>query len=249
MVVGHLAVAQKIDYKSGVLRVDGSEVAKIVKIKDKENFGLTSTYEVFSPDGEKLIIATIATEFAERANDNSSYYYNFSFLTTNQTAIFTLNKLGTEKSLATLIGQGGIVVNNRLDHKMLNEFIAKKSKNPPVAIEYELVQRPNLGSVRMQGNQIIQGLTHIGFFKDVTGKTEYDTYEFSTAMGLVVARASFKGGYNAQSCLLTTLKDNQTRNVAIATAGTYRIPERDGVDRNEMALIRIANWLTQNGYL
>lgn len=53
-------MAQKVNYKSGLLQVDEKDIAKIVRIKDKEGFGLTSTYELYSMSGEKLIIATIA---------------------------------------------------------------------------------------------------------------------------------------------------------------------------------------------
>lgn len=44
VLMGIPALAQKVNYKSGLLQVDGINVAKIVKIKDKDNFGITSTY-------------------------------------------------------------------------------------------------------------------------------------------------------------------------------------------------------------
>lgn len=242
-------MAQKVAVKDGTIQVDGKELAKIVKIKDKENFGLTSTYEVYALNGEKLIIAAIATDFAENSNNNGSYYYRLSFLTNQQQAIFRLSKLGPEKSLASLIGQSGIIVNNQIDPKMFTEFLAKKSVNPPIAMEYKLVERNHLGTPYIKGKQIYQGLTLIGEFKDISTRPEYDTYEFSTAMGLVVARVNFTGGINAQNFVVTTYKDKVTTQINIPTQGKYSISQQPGVDRNEMALIRIADWLAKNWYL
>lgn len=73
-------LAQKIDYKSGLLPVDGKDLDKLVKIKDKGDFGLTSTYELQSMSGETLIIARLATNFVPDRNDNSAFYYQFTFL-------------------------------------------------------------------------------------------------------------------------------------------------------------------------
>jgi hypothetical protein len=56
-------MAQKVDYKSGVLNVDGKDIANITKIKDKGSFGLTSTYELSSIAGVKLIIVALATDY------------------------------------------------------------------------------------------------------------------------------------------------------------------------------------------
>lgn len=247
--VSQLLMAQKVALKDGTIQVDGNELAKIVKIKDKENFGLTSTYEVYALNGEKLIIATIATDFAENKNDNSSYYYRLSFLTNNQQAIFRLNKLGPEKSLANLIAQSGIIVNNQIDPKIFTEFIARKSVNPEIVMEYKLVERDHLGTPYIKGKQIYQGLTLIGEFKDISSRSEYDTYEFYTAMGLLVAQVNFEGGINAQRFMVTTYKNKHTTPVSIPTQGKYSIAQREGVDRNEMALVRIADWLAKNWYL
>ncbi len=38
------AFAQKVDYKSGVLSVDGQQIGTVTKTKDAGSFGLTSTY-------------------------------------------------------------------------------------------------------------------------------------------------------------------------------------------------------------
>lgn len=237
-----LLMAQKVDYKDGLLKVDDKEVAKIVKIKDQGSFGLTSTYEVLALTGDKLIIATLATDFAERQNDNSTYYYRFSFMANQQQAIFRLSKLGPEKSLAKLIGQSGIVVNNQIDQTLLNEFIAKKSANPPVVAEYKIVERNHLGTPYIKGNQIYQGLTLIGQFKDITSSNAFDTYEFITPAGLVVAKVSFTGGINAQDFVAIITKDRSTQRVNIPTKGRYGVlAQREGVDRNEMTLVRIAD--------
>jgi hypothetical protein len=249
LLVSQSLMAQKVSVKDETIQVDGNALAKIVKIKDKENFGLTSTYEIYALNGDKLIVAAIATDFAENSNNNGSYYYRLSFLTNQQQAIFKLSKLGPEKSLATLIGQSGIIVNNQIDPKMFTEFLAKKSVNPPIAMEYKLVERNHLGTPYIKGKQIYQGLTLIGEFTDISTRPEYDTYEFSTAMGLVVARVNFTGGINAQNFVVTTYKDKATTRIDIPTQGKYSISQQPGVDRNEMALVRIADWLAKNWYL
>ncbi len=51
--------AQEVEYKKGIISVDGNEYAK-VEVK-KENFGLTKNFEVFSMSGKKLIIAAPQT--------------------------------------------------------------------------------------------------------------------------------------------------------------------------------------------
>lgn len=238
--------AQKVDYKDDIIKVDGKEVAKVVKIKDKANMGLTSTYELHSLKGEKLIIAAITTEFEEAWNDNSSYYYRFSFLTADQTAIFALGKLSTEKSFAKLIGQSGIVVNDSLDYNKLAEFIATKSRNPKRIVNYDLVRRNMLFPVFAKpDNSILQGTTLIGKFKDMSKRPDVDTYEFMLPDGLIVARISFRGGNNARNFIVHTSRDNYTRAVIL--------PDGDKImassERNLVVLQRLARWLVEAKYL
>ena len=243
--------AQKVDYKSGLINVEGKDLAKVVKIKDKGSFGLTSTFELYSMSGEKLVIATIATDFDEDKSDNSSYFYRFSFLTANQVAIFTLNKLGAEKAFAKLIGQSGILVNDQVDPKQLSEFIATKSRNPKASIEYHLVQRNFSMPVSVKDGQVFQANTLVGRFKDITSKEGLDTYEFSLPDGLVVARASFTGGNNAKNCSVTTFKDKTEHSAAMPFDGTYgkTIFRTSDFDRNNITVRNIASWLVKQQYL
>lgn len=245
--------AQKIDYSNGLIRADGKDIAKVVKIKDKANFGLTNTFELHSLTGEKLIIAALSTEFAEAKDDNSSYYYRFSFLKENQTAIFTLSKLTTEKSFVRLLGESGIVVDNKLDPQLLQEFIASKSKNPRNAeITYNLVPRNRTGFVRANDNKVLQDTVVVGIYKDVTRSGgNMDSYEFSLPGGLVVARVKFAGGNNAKNFSVTTLKDKLEQSVFIGESGTYGTPiiSSEGMDRNYIVMRKVAKWLVDKKYL
>jgi hypothetical protein len=240
--------AQKVDYKSGSLSVDGKEIAKVVKIKDKASFGLTGTYELYSLSGEKLIIATIATDFVPNRKDNTGAYYRFTFLTTNQVGIFSLSSFGPEKSFAKLIGENKIIVDDHLDPKMVAEMIALKGNNPEVSVEYHLVQRDFSGPVFLKDALVVQGNTTVGKLKDVSTQPELSTYEFSIPDGLVVAKVSFKGG-NAKDFLITTYKDKLTRNYTIDIDSQFKDVIVISGDKNEPSLKRAAKWLVKNGYL
>jgi hypothetical protein len=249
-VISSQLLAQKVEYKNNIITTDGKDVAKVLKIKDKESFGLTSTFELYSLSGTKLAIATIATDFAEARDDNSSFYYRFSFLPTKQVGIFTLGKLGAEKSFARLIGEGGIVVNDELSEEKINELIARKGRNPIASVEYNLVKRNTMFPISIKQGQIYQGNVLIGDFKDISSKRDFDTYEFSLPSGLVVAKVSFTGGNNAKNCSISTSKDRTTRNESIADAHTTKmVVLSPGEDRNFVVLKRIAGWLVNNKYL
>ncbi|WP_430405854.1 hypothetical protein [Fluviicola sp.] len=100
LVVASTLFAQKSEYTYvEPLTIDGVEVAKITKIKDTENMGLTSTFEVSSMDGEKLIIAAYAGEFEQDPNNNMDHFYRLTFLTANQIGIFTVSKMGAKSLL------------------------------------------------------------------------------------------------------------------------------------------------------
>jgi hypothetical protein len=249
----YVAFAQKVDYKSGTINIDGKEVAKVIRIKDKGNFGLTASYELDNMAGNKLVIATMATDFVPSRNDGDGYYYRFTFLSTGQVAIFGLSKFGPEKAFAKLLGEGGVVVNDQLDVAKVNELIALKSKNPKAQIEYKLVNRNYSMPVMIKENQIMQGLDQIGIFKDVTPNgADQDAYEFSLPSGLIVARTTFKAGKGGvKNCIITTNKDGVTRMVDISEGGTYgeSIVRSEGVDRHQETIKKIAKWLVKNEYL
>src|SRR5215203_2180715 len=90
--------AQKVEYKSGMIKVDGKDWAKMTV--EKKNFGLTKNFEVFSLSGQKIVIAAPATEFEQDKSDNSILYYRVTFLTASQVGIFKVQSLGQEKSFA-----------------------------------------------------------------------------------------------------------------------------------------------------
>ena len=252
MLIAYPLSAQKTngEYKSGKIIVDEKEVATMAKEKDKENFGLTSTFEVFSLAGEKLIIASYAGEFEQDPNNTVDQYYRLSFLTVNQVAVFAVSKLGIEKSLGKLLAKSGVFTDTGLDEQMVKEFIAKKGKTPKVAIDYSLVNRDKSWPLELKADKTIeQNSKTIGTFKDRTieGKG-FDTYEFYLPSGVKIATVNFTGGNNAQNCEMHTLKDNSKRNVAITTQDKITI-SASSIDRNQWVLKRITNWLIANQYL
>lgn len=134
-----LVMAQEVEYKKGMIKVDGKDYVKLEVTK--QNFGLTKLFEAFSLSGEKLIIAAPATEFDADKNDNSNLYYRVTFLTANQVGIFKVASLGQEKSFAKLIGNSGIMVNDKADETKVKEFIAAKGVTPRLLVNYTQVAR------------------------------------------------------------------------------------------------------------
>ena len=63
LLVSLSVAAQDVDYKKGMITVDGNDYAKI-EVK-KTNFGLTKTFEVFNMAGDKVLIAVPATEYEQ----------------------------------------------------------------------------------------------------------------------------------------------------------------------------------------
>jgi hypothetical protein len=241
------ASAQKIDYKNNVIIVDGKDLAKVVRIK--QNFGLTSNFEVYSLSGKKLITAEIATDFVMPNDDNSFFYYRFTFLTAGQAAVFQVNKLGAEKSFVKLIGTANIFANDDIDPALLKDFIARKSLDPPVAPDYTRVTRTYIAPIILNEDQTIsQDKQKIGSFKDVTSDPNIDSYQISLPNGTMVARISFAGKNNAQNFDVYTPKDNNHRNVPLHTKD-HVIVASTPADRNQIALGRILDWLVSNGYL
>jgi hypothetical protein len=248
------AIAQKIDYKNNIISVDGKETVKVTKIKDKESFGLTSTFEVSSMTDKKLIIATVATEFHEDRSNSSMYYYKLTFLTTDQVGIFEISKFGPEKSFVKLIGGSGIFANDDVDPAKVKEFMALKGKIPSAQrstqSQYTLVVRQRGWPIKLQDDKTItQNSKVIGSFKEIPPlMTGYDSYEISLPTEVVVAVVSFKGGNNAQDFDLTTQMDGIRRIQNIPTRDRVALASA-GADKNEIALKRLVEWLVNKNYL
>jgi hypothetical protein len=239
--------AQDVDYKKGMIQVDGKDYAKLEV--NKQNFGLTKTFDVFSISGEKLIIAVPATEFESDKNDNSYLFYRLTFLTANQVGIFKVASLGQEKSFAKLIGTSGILINDKADENKVKQFIAAKGASPSIAVNYTLVARNKAWPITIQQDKNIeQNSKIIGNFKPMGTVNGTDYYEFALPSGVVVAKVSFTGGNNAQNMELFTAKDNLKR--------TVPIPQQDKIlaadvslDKNLFTLRRVVKWLVDNQYL
>ncbi|MBS1532807.1 MAG: hypothetical protein JSU01_21065 [Bacteroidetes bacterium] len=249
------ACAQKVDYKNNIISIDGKETAKVSKIKDKDNMRLTSSFEVYSMSGTKLVIAALATEF-DNAGDNLSYYYRLIFLTANQTGVFIISKLSPERSFVKLLGSSGIFVNDDTDPEKVKEFIALKGKTPQPAAptagatDYTLVSRNRIWPIKIEENKTItQEDKIIGSFRAIPPMVlGYDSYEFSLPNGTVVAVVSFKDGNNAQAFDVLTNKDSMRRMVNIPTRERVTIASTPA-DKNEIALKRLVQWMVTKDYL
>jgi hypothetical protein len=246
-----VANAQKIDYKNNVISVDGKEIAKVNKIKNQETMGFANTFEIYSMSGKKLIIAAYASEYDRDHSTNMSFYYRFTFLITDQVGIFSVSKLGGEKSFAKMIAASGVIVNDDLDAAKVKEFIAMQGKDPAITVasdDYVLAKRDRGWPVNLKEDKTIeQTKVTIGSFKDVTGADNYDTYEIILPSGIIAAKFSFTGGNNTQSFDLFTMKDRIRRTVNIQAGKVFLASSED--DRNQVALARIIKWLVANNYL
>jgi hypothetical protein len=239
--------AQKVEFKNGIIQVDGKDLAKMTV--EKRNFGLTKLFTVFSLSGEKLIIAAPATEFETDKSDNTILYYRLTFLTSNQVGIFKVSAMGQEKSFVKMLGTSGIIINDKTDDDKVKEFIAMRGASPVIAVDYTVVSRDRIWPVRLQeDHNIEQESKIIGSFKPKGSFNEMDNYEFALPSGVLIAKVAFAGGNNAQNFELFTSKDNQKRVVPI--------PQKDkilaasaGIDKNQFTLNRIAKWLVDNQYL
>lgn len=240
-------VAQEVDYKNGVIKVDGVDYAK-VEVK-KQNFGLTKNFEVFNLAGEKIIIAAVATEFEQDKNDNSALFYRLTFLTSNQIGIFKIGALSQEKSFAKLIGKSGILVNDKTDDVKVREFIASQGVTPRVAVDYTTVKRNKAWPIDLKkGGNVEQDGVIIGNFAYKGEYNKMDNYEFTLPSGVIVAKVSFAGGNNAQNFELFTAKENLKRIVNIPQKENILLADAS-IDKNQFTLKRIAKWLVENGYL
>lgn len=246
-VTAQAAFAQKVDYKKNIISVDKAEVAKVEVTK--ENFGLTKNFDLLALNGEKLVIAVLATDFEADKNDNTTMYYRFTFVPTNQVGVFKISSLTPEKSFANLIGKSGIIEGNTLNESKVKEFIAKKGFTPKIAIDYTLVSRNKSWPIELQENkEIKQSSEVIGKFVSIGNVKGMDRYEFYLPNGILIAKVGFAGGNNAQNFELFTPKDNQTRMVSSPEKHTVKFLA-SSIDANELTLKRISKWLVDNNYL
>lgn len=242
-----IAYAQDVEYKKGLITVDGKEYAKL-EVK-KENFGLTKSFEVFSISGKKLIIAAVATEFDQDKNDNTYLFYRLTFLTSNQVGIFKVSSLGQEKSFAKLIGNSGIIEADTTSDNKVKEFIASKGASPRIAVDYTMVSRNRAWPIALKEDKTIeQDSKVIGSFKPMGTVNQLDQYDFLLPSGVVIVKIAFAGGNNAQNFELFTAKDNRKRVVPIPTDNKILAASMN-IDKNQFALKRIVQWLVDNQYL
>ncbi len=241
------SICQDVDYKNGLLKVDGKDYAKI-EVK-KTNFGLTKTFEVFNLTGTKIIIAAVATEFEQDKFDNSFLFYRLTFLTSSQVGIFKIGALSQEKSFAKLMGKSGILINDNTDEAKVKEFIARDGASPRIAVDYSTVPRNRAWPVYVKaGNNIEQDGKIIGNFVNKGEYNQMDNYEFTLPSGVIVARVSFTGGNNAQNMELFTTKENIKRVVSIPQKENIIVADAS-IDKNQFTIKRIAKWLVDNSYL
>lgn len=241
------ATAQDVEYKKGIITVDGKELAK-VEVK-KENFGLTKSFQVFSMTGTKLIIAVVATEFDQDKNDNSYLFYRLTFLQSNQSGIFKVAALGQEKSFAKLIGTSGIIVDGSTVDANVKEFIALKGASPRIATDYSTVARNKAWPIELKEDKtIVQDGKIIGSFKPMGSSNGMDHYEILLPSTVVIAKVSFTGGNNAQNFEAHTIKDSQKRMISIASKDKV-LAAAANIDKNQITLKKLVKWLVDNQYL
>lgn len=249
LLIASIATAQKVEYKDNNISVDGTNIATVYVIKGP--MGLASTYKILSTSGDTLITAAYDDKVEENKNNNMNYYYKLTFMTTNQSAVFGVSKLGTEKSIAKLIGKGGIIVGGKLDEAKVKAFISKEADNSvKEKVDYTLVSRKHDWPIEMQTDKTIkQESKVIGSFKDVTvDGSGMDTYQFILPSGVVVATVSFKDGNNAQKYNIHTMKDNSEHTVTNTSKEKIMATSTE-IDRNQIILKKIVEWLVGNQYL
>ena len=241
------ALAQKVDYKKNIISVDKTEIAKVEV--QKENFGLTKNFVLHSMNGEKLIIAVLSTEYESDRNDNTSMYYRFTFLPTDQVGIFKLPTIGSEKRFARLIGSNQIVQGNTLNAENVAELIASQGVTPRTVVNYTLVVRNKDWPIEfLENGSITQGGEEIGFFTPTENHSGQDSYEFFLPEGIMIAQVSFAGGNNAQNFELFTPRDSRRRIVNLPQNEKVNF-HASTIDSNALMLKRITAWLVEHGYL
>lgn len=245
--VFQFSLAQKVEYKKNVISVDKVDVGKVEV--EKENFGLTKNFNLYSMTGEKLIIAVLSLEYEADKTDNSGMYYRLTFVPTNQVGIFKLSALSQEKGFVNLIGKGKIIEGNQLNAEKVANLIASKGVTPRTAVHYDLVQRNKNWPIKLKDSKKIeQDNQEIGFFTPAGSIKGQDAYDFYISSGILVAKVNFAGGNNAQNFELFTPKDNQRRVISIPQKEVVK-GLASAVDPNELTLRRVVKWLVDNNYL
>jgi hypothetical protein len=242
--------AQKASYKNDQILIDDQPIASIRSMDSKGTMGMVNDFEIYNMQNQLLIVAAYDSEYPENKNDNMSYHYKISFVGLDKVGYFKLSKLGTAKSLAKLIGNGGIIKNDTIDNDALFTFIAKNGKTAPAPkIEYVMVQRDRSWPLDFrEPGTIEQQSKLIGNYRDVTPNgSNVDYYELSLPGGLIVAKVNFKEGNDSQVCEITTMKDNLKR--AVPTPSKERNVKVLMGDRNLEVIKRISKWLVDNRYL
>jgi hypothetical protein len=242
--------AQKVSYKDDQILIDDKPIASIRSMESKGTMGLVNDYEIYNLQNQLLIVAAYDSDYPENKNDNMSYHYKLSFVGLDKDGYFKLSKLGTAKSLAKLVGNGGIIKNDALDNDALFTFIAKNGKAAPAPkVEYVMVERNRSWPLDFrEPGAIEQQSKMIGNYRDATPNgSNVDYYEFSLPGGLIVAKVNFKEGNDSQVCEITTMKDNLKR--PVSTPSKERNVRVLMGDRNLEVIRRIAKWLVDNNYL
>ncbi|MEL6674154.1 MAG: hypothetical protein AAFR61_18255 [Bacteroidota bacterium] len=234
--------AQKVKVKNGLLTVDGKETARIKATTNKELLGLVKDYKINNMAGDLLFEAVYSDLFPEDPNDNTIYYFEFSF-PERDPAYFKLGKLGTIRSLGNLIGKNGLIKDGALDMAAVDALIRKKGKTPPVTADYSMASRNRSWPVEMrEKGKIEQNGVLIASYRQ-----QGDAYHFFLPQGTLAATVRFSGGNNATNFLVETFKDKQKRNVQRPAEGTIKAAA--AIDPNYFALKRIVPWLVENNYL
>ncbi|MCB9235824.1 MAG: hypothetical protein H6581_29520 [Bacteroidia bacterium] len=239
--------SQSVKLKDGVVLVDNASVAKIESVKNPDLM-LVKDFTVKNMKDEVLFTAKWSDAIPENPNDNTIYYYEFSFVNPAEKAWLPLAKLGTDKSLANLIGKNNLIKANAINAAALKTLISKKGKTPPPRTDYPMVERNRSWPVEIrEAGKIQQQSTEVANFTDKGTVGGMDVYEFRVPTGELAAIIKFSGGNNATSFFAETPKDGLKRNVALKRDGT--VNQIAAVDRNYFTLKLLAQWLVDNKYI
>ncbi|MDX1906974.1 MAG: hypothetical protein SF053_08045 [Bacteroidia bacterium] len=240
-------LAQKVEYRDGLVSVDKQPVAKIVSTKNPDMMGLVKNFAATNLAGDTLFTAVYSSLIPEDPDDNTVYYFEFRFRGYDTPGFLPVSKLGGEKTLANHIGNFGLVKDQQLDLNAVRALIQKKGKTPPYRLNYTMVTRNRQFPVEIrEPGKISQAGTLIGLFADLGTQSGVDTYNFQIPAGTLIATATFSGGNQARVVTVKTYRDNITHTVAASGESVTLIA---GVDRNVLILKQIAQWLVTQNYL
>lgn len=238
----------KVKVKNDILIVNDVKTAKIEGERNKELLGLVKDFTISNMDGKELFTAVYSDLFPETPGDNSSYHFEFNFLELDQKAYFKISKLGVAKSLGNLIGKGQLIKDGKVDAKALKALIAKKGKTPPIVVTYEMADRPRNFPVELrEKGSLEQASTVFCTYRDLGTIRGMDVYEFYAPDGTLALTVSFADGNNAQLFIVKTLRDGKENKVSLPTKEKVKFVA--AIDRNYLALKRIAKWIVDKNYL